>query len=501
MKRQTRIVVVAVSVAVFACVWLAHAARAAGGPSGRQADPPIGLHPTNPHYFLFRGKPTVLIGSTEHYGAVLNLDFDHVPYLQELKAHRLNVTRAFSGAYCEQPGAFNITKNTLAPAANRFICPWARSDQPGYPNGGNKFDLTRWEPAYFERLRSFVAEAGKRGVVVEYVLFCPFYDESMWALSPMNAKNNVNGIGNLKRDEVYTLKDEMLQAAQEAMVRKAVAELRGFDNVYFEICNEPYFGGVTIPWQRRIADVIVEAERDLPAKHLIAQNIANATRGDVAGGKMPVKIDDPYPPVSVFNFHYAYPPEAVTLNYALGKALGDDETGFRGRDDVHYRTEAWDFLIAGGAVYDNLDYSFTVEHEDGSFHPLPEKQPGGGGRNLRHQLSALMDFMNSLKFVEMKPATAVVRGGVPAGASARCLAEAGEAYAVYVHGGPGQAGQGITLALELPAGPYRVEWVNPRTGNVDRAEDLNHAANGEVRLASPPYTEDVALKIVRRVVP
>jgi|GEM_PF-2540475 len=29
---------------------------------------PISLHPDNPHYFLFQGKPTVLITSAEHYG-------------------------------------------------------------------------------------------------------------------------------------------------------------------------------------------------------------------------------------------------------------------------------------------------------------------------------------------------------------------------------------------------------------------------------------------------
>ena len=33
------------------------------------------LHPENPHYFLFRGKPTVLVASGEHYGAVLNQDW------------------------------------------------------------------------------------------------------------------------------------------------------------------------------------------------------------------------------------------------------------------------------------------------------------------------------------------------------------------------------------------------------------------------------------------
>ena len=39
------------------------------------------LHPENPHYFLFGGKPTVLITSGEHYGAVLNREFDYKRYL------------------------------------------------------------------------------------------------------------------------------------------------------------------------------------------------------------------------------------------------------------------------------------------------------------------------------------------------------------------------------------------------------------------------------------
>jgi len=87
---------------------------------------PLALHPDNPHYFLWRGKPTVLITSGEHYGAVLNLDFDYATYLKELEAKKLNLTRTWSGAYCEPVGAFNITSNTLAPARGKFISPWAR---------------------------------------------------------------------------------------------------------------------------------------------------------------------------------------------------------------------------------------------------------------------------------------------------------------------------------------------------------------------------------------
>jgi len=251
---------------------------------------PIQLHPANPHYFLWRGKPTILITSGEHYGALLNRAFDYKKYMKTLESLGFNLTRTFSGAYCEPVGAFKIQNNTLAPAPNQLICPWARSEQPGYANGGNKFYLTQWDPAYFRRLRDYVGEASKRGVVVELVLFCPMYKDGMWNLSPMNAANNINGIGTMERTEVYTLKYPRLLAVQGAMVRRIVNELKDFDNLYYEICNEPYFGGVTLEWQAHIAQTIAEAEADFENKHLIAQNIANKYK----------KTTDPNPLVSIF---------------------------------------------------------------------------------------------------------------------------------------------------------------------------------------------------------
>ena len=265
---------------------------------------PLALHPDNPHYFLWRGQPTVLITSGNHYGAVLNLDFDYAAYLKELEARKLNLTRTFSGAYVEPLGAFKIAKNSLAPVAGRFVAPWARSSESGYANGGIKSDLSKWDENYFQRLRDFVKQAGTRGVVVEMNLFCPFYDESQWKLSPQNAANNINGLGTVARTNVYTLdKNGGLLAAHESLTRKIVTELNGFDNLYYEICNEPYFGGVTLEWQHRIADVIVETEKTLPNQHLISQNIANGSK----------KVTKPHPGVSIFNFHYASPPKYGSL--------------------------------------------------------------------------------------------------------------------------------------------------------------------------------------------
>jgi len=442
---------------------------------------PICLHPDNPHYFLFRDKPTVLISSTEHYGGVMNLDFDYVTYFKELGSKGLNLTRTFSGAYVESSKSFNIKDNTLAPAADRFICPWARSTTPGYAGGGNKFDLTKWNAAYFQRLRDFVAQAGKRGIVVEMVLFCPYYDEDQWNLSPLKASNNINGVGTVARTSANTLQNGNLLAVQDAMVRKIVAELKDFDNLYYEICNEPYFGGVTLDWQAHIAATIVSAESSFPCRHLIAQNIANGS----------AKVENPNPAVSIFNFHYATPPVTVGLNYGLSKVIADDETGFKGTNDKPYRTEGWDFILAGGGVYDNLDYSFTAAHPNGTF-AFPKTQPGGGGPALRKQLEILADFISSFDFVKMAPDNSVIKGGVTSGTTARALAEPGKQYAIYVKGGTQ-----INLVLDLPAGRYRAEWVNPRTGKIENPQTVNHSG-GNITLISPPYSEDIALRVVKR---
>jgi hypothetical protein len=274
-------------------------------------------------------------------------------------------------------------------------------------------------------------------------------------------------------------------------VRKIVGESRDFDNLYYEVCNEPYFGGVTQEWTDRMVGVIQDAEKDLPAKHLIAQNIANGAK----------KIEKPNPGVSIFNFHYATPPDTVRMNWVLKKPLADDETGFRGTSDLPYRTEAWDFFLAGGSVFSNLDYSYTVAKPDGS--AIVTTSPGGGGPELRRQLHILHEFLSDFDFVKMSPNNAIIKSGVVKSArlapgetpearvTARALVEAGKAYAIYIRGGAQ-----TSLALDLPAGSYRAEWINTKTGKIEKKDDFESPGRERV-FESPNYDEDIALRIKR----
>jgi hypothetical protein len=466
---------------------------------------PIRLHPENPHYFLFRGKAVALITSGEHYGGVLNKDFDYHRYLDSLKADGLNYTRLFAGSYVEVPAkSFGILHNDLAPEPGRFLAPWARSDTSGYAGGGDKFDLTLWEPAFFARFRDFLAEAAKRGIVVEVTLFSSHYGEAQWQLSPLNTANNVNGTAAIDWKKLHTLENGNILAYQEHYARRLVGEVNSFDNVIFEIQNEPwsdrpvltdvinpylrppgrdtYPNSVDLPdelsmaWQARVVEWITQEESSLPNRHLIAQNYSNF--------RLPVR--KLLANVDVVNFHYAYP-DAVTLNYGLGKAIAYDETGFLGRDDDAYRRQAWNFMLSGGSAFDALDYSFTTGHEDGSF--SEPNGPGGGSASLRHQLRVLSEFLQSFSLINLRPDTRTVKHS--AGAAARVLSSPGKEYAIYLDGnGP------TDLTLELPAGNYSCEWVNVATGEIAQLEKFAHKG-GEKVLQSPAFQNGIALRLKR----
>jgi hypothetical protein len=466
---------------------------------------PIRLHPANPHYFLFRGKAVALITSGEHYGAVLNPDFDYHRYLAALAADELNYTRLFGGSYVEVPmKSFGILRNDLAPEPGRYLAPWARSNAPGYAGSGSKFDLDRWDAAFFARYRDFLAEAAKRGVVVEITLFSSHYDENQWRLSVLNPANNVNGTNAIDWKKLHTLDNGNILAYQEKYTRRLVHEANEFDNVIFEIENEPwsdrpvladavnlylrppgrdtYPNSVDLPdelsmaWQARVAEWIQEEESSLPKRHLIAQNYCNF--------RLPVR--KLLPGIDVVNFHYAYP-EAVTLNYGLGKAISYDETGFLGRDDDAYRRQAWNFMLSGGTVFDSLDYSFTPGHEDGT--DTAPNGPGGGSPALRGQLRILRKFLESLPLVDLRPDTGVVKHA--SGVVARALSSLGREYGIYLDGnGP------CDVTLDLPTGQFSGEWINVRTGSVDKSENFRHSGGNRV-LQSPEFQNGVALRLKR----
>jgi hypothetical protein len=444
---------------------------------------PIKPHPANPHYFIFQGKPTILITSAEHYGAVINKAFDYVPYLDALKEHGLNYTRFYPGAMFETIDKF-ITGNPLGPKPQDLIVPWARSDQPGYLVGGNKFDLDRWDPAYFARLNDFLTKAAERGIVVEICFFNSQYSDT-WPISPLYYENNIQGEGKCEWRDAQTMKHADLVRREEDYVRKITQEVNKFDNVILEICDEPSSIGTGValagPWVSDLLGVARNTERDLPQKHMVAQEVEGSF-----GGPMDFSTD---PRLSIITAQYLWGPEpganggemggmrALDYKYDLNKPIELNETdwypwGYRGDKIAASRVEAWEFIVGGGAGFNHLNGLFTPADPAG-------KSPDNA--RLLGALQNLKDFMYSFEFLKMHPDKSFIVSGLPAShAYSRGMSEPGKQYALYIHHSSERRGSYIvspgnyheTLMLNLSPGNYQADWVDPERGSVIKSESF-----------------------------
>jgi len=176
------------------------------------------------------------------------------------------------------------------------------------------------------------------------------------------------------------------------------------------------------------------------------------------------------------------------LNYGLEKAISYDETGFLGRDDDVYRRQAWNFMLSGGSTFDNLDYSFSAGHEDGT--DTEPNGPGGGSPALRRQLRILKDFLESFSLAELKPDMRTVTHA--AGVYVRTLSIPGREYGMYFDGdGP------LDVTLDLSAGKYGGAWVDTKTGSRRTLESFDHSGGKKI-LRIPEFRNGIALDLRRQ---
>ena len=91
----------------------------------------------------------------------------------------------------------------------------------------------------------------------------------------------------------------------------------------------------------------------------------------------------------------------------LNKVIGCNETGgHRNNMDYTFRKQAWEFIMAGGALFNNLDFSFSVGNESGKGDSLC---PGtGGSHSLRMQYGFLRKFLEGMNVINLHPANHII---------------------------------------------------------------------------------------------
>jgi hypothetical protein len=292
---------------------------------------------------------------------------------------------------------------------------------------------------------------------------------------------------------------------QQAYIAKITTELNEYDNVIFDISDEPSLvgrpdgtiGGLpdsnVIPWLLAMKDAFLKAEESLPKKHVLGQTVQNLSP-DLSSQAW----------CEWLPAEYVRPGgKAIDKDYKTNKPIVNVESDYVGADYLvgesytteSIRVEGWWFMLNGGAGFINLNGEYDAGRETGGNDTQTKIVP---------QKKILLEFMNSLNLAGLSRFTDF--NGVPSDAFAGSLAEPGKQYALYLfHGAedgkwglhfrtnPGTYKDTITLTA-VPAGAYKLEWVNPATGAVISKDALKWNG-GNLKVTTPAYSVDMAMRL------
>ncbi len=445
----------------------------------KSARGPLRIHPTNPRYFADdSGEAIFLTGShtwanfQERGVEGETPDFDYERYLDFMAGHGHNFMRMWRWEQAQWmqfvPAATLIRYEPMA---------YERTGPGEALDGKPKFDLTRFNQAYFDRLRRRVEAAGKRGIYVSVMLFQGFSVEqkgtrgvdpnkgNAWDGHPYNAGNNINGIdGDLNGDdegqETHTLANPSVTRLQEAYVRKVIDTLNDLDYVLWEISNESHTG--SIEWHYHMIRFIHEYEAGKRKQHPVGMTSSPIRNPEL----------------------FASEADWISPN---GRDYLDDPPDTEGRKVIIVDTDhisPWDSEPAW--VWKNLMRGNHFILMDGymDFRMGSPSEPQQKHDPTRRAMGFAREVSERVNLAAMAPRSDL-------SSTDYCLADPGKAYLVYQ---PNEGRQTFDVTIE--PGRYRVEWTECQTG---QSKQTGSAIVEDTPASfTPPFSGAAVLHLLRQ---
>ncbi|HSS76052.1 MAG TPA: PKD domain-containing protein [Thermoanaerobaculia bacterium] len=374
--------------------------------AGAVVGTPVTLSPSK-HYlqgFTLPG-PTILLGQSYEYLCHVNQRHQNGKYcalvnyparFSEMQTNWNNVIR-IQTIFNHSPGTEVDSDHmpyTDEQPFNRSNGKWSLYTLA--PDGKVHFDRN---PNYFSNLDDVLCDAYHKGIVVEITLFNVWdgfdKDQQKWPSSPFNPDNTLsatNPVTHTPEAEGFTkpeyfmtvsaptVQDQHARETQMQIVAAVVNQLKKYPNVIWEVANEPDFiqqTSVTITpdqvfaWEKQVVDAI--RANDTAPPHLIEIEGHEATtfawKDSRAGIETAHYIKrsevNPFSPGTPDPNSYG----AITLLrnkysdiFTNHVAVGFNENRWLPRTDRtagDVRTEAWEFALGGGALFDGYSLDYT----------------------------------------------------------------------------------------------------------------------------------------------
>lgn len=368
--------------------------------------------------------------------------------------------------------------------------PWPRPGPELATDGRPKFDLSRFDQAYFDRVRSRAIAARDRGIYVSIMLFQAYvwrFGRSDTDGFPLDGRNNINRLDAGAGHDAATLTVPAVTAVQEAYVRKLIDTVNDLDNVLYEIANEA--GDYSTAWQYHMIDFIHNYEREKPKQHPVGMTAHY--RGD---GDLKALVESPADWISpnCFGEDVKNPPAADGRKVIVA----DSDHGYVWRllkKDGLAGQQAWVWknLLRGNQTLFMDPYLAKIAGPNAG-----RNTPGGTnptesyfGLTLDPYWNTIRSALGRARVWAEKIDLAAMTPRNEFASTSYCLANSGHEYLVYC---PAEVKK---FTVNLVAGTYMVEWYDPTAGKAGVAKSLE-ARDGSHDFASP-FEADAVLFLKR----
>lgn len=277
---------------------------------GAAAAGPLRVHPTNPRWFTD--------GAKNGDGSLKALCLGGHQIFVDVQDNSFNKDWTRDMSRPEEPGAkarlldwdryvdflakqrFNYVRNWIIwstgsgkaapPHRVAHPMPFERTGPGTASDGRPKFDLRRFDDAFFRRLHDRARSLQDRGIYLSVMLFElygfldgePVDGQRLWDGNLFNRANNVNGLdvdrnGNRLGEEFFSLEDPEVVKIQKAYIEKIVDALNDLDNILWEVCNEA--PSASFDWQSEMLRHLKAYETRKPKQHLVLLSPGGWTPG------------------------------------------------------------------------------------------------------------------------------------------------------------------------------------------------------------------------------
>lgn len=434
---------------------------------------PLKVHPQNPRYFTDDGKRAVYLTGSHTWSNLQDMGatdpphpFDFDAYLKFLQEHNHNFIRLWRW----EPTRWRYGQHSVSYCEPH---PWLRTGPGTARDGKPKFNLKRFNDAYFTRLRQRVQTAQERGIYVSIMLFeghCLQFAEEGWEFHPFHPDNNINGVDGGRLD-YYTLKKPEVLALQEAYVRKVIDTVNALNNVLYEICNEA--GNYSTEWQYHMIRFVKEYEAKKRKQHPVGMTFQFGGERSGRNANLfssPADWISPNPDGGYRDDPPVNDGRKVVLNdtdHLWGEG-GNPQWVWKSFTRGHYP------LFMDRVVQLSRRYVTWAGRED-------EDIPSAEG--IRRAMGVTRRVATQVNLAEMLPLTDVASTGY-------CLANPGKEYIVYA-----PEGGEVTVDLTPAKGALRAEWIHPVDGTVAPAQEVQ---GGAKRTLKAPWDGHAVLRVSAR---